>query len=132
MGAVYATVSDMRACGVKLSAEQEETAENLLVTASAKLRVIAHGRHKDLDSLVANEDYAEAVKSIVIQAVARSLNSISDDIALSQQSQSGLGYSVSMTYINAGQSLYFLKNELRELGLMGQTYGALEVYETTD
>jgi hypothetical protein len=34
-----------------------------------------------------------------------------------------------MTYFNAGQSLYFLKSELKDLGLMRQSYGALEVYD---
>ena len=41
----------------------------------------------------------------------------------------GNGYSATATYINAGQSLYFLRNELKDLGIIRQTYGLLEVYQ---
>jgi hypothetical protein len=73
------------------------------------------------------------VKSIVIQSVTRALNSISDaSPALTQGSETNGSYSVSMTYLNAGQSLYFLRNELKELGLKRQVYGALELYGTEE
>ena len=129
-GAVYATVNDITALGISLSAQQMSAAEVLLPEASAKLRIAAKKYHKDIDALIADdEDYLLAVKSVVVQAVTRALNSLSDsDPAVSQMSQSGLGYTATMTYFNAGQSLYFLKSELRDLGLMNQTYGALEVY----
>ena len=66
----------------------------------------------------------------VISCVLRSLSSSSDSTpAAVQASQSGLGYSVSATYLNAGQSLYYLKNELKQLGLLKQRYGAMEVYD---
>ncbi len=57
-----------------------------------------------------------------------------DNVAASQTSQTALGYSVSMTYLNAGQSLYYLRNELKDLGVLRQKFGAMEVYtdETTD
>lgn len=126
----YANVSDITALGIALAAQQQETAQILLDTASAKLRLAAKRHGIDLDTLIeADSDYGESVKSIVIQSVVRALGSISDCVpAVSQQSQSGLGYSASVTYINAGQSLYFLRNELKELGLLRQTFGALEVY----
>ena len=129
-GAVYATVNDITALGISLSAQQMGAAEVLLPEASAKLRIAAKKYQKDIDALIADdEDYLLAVKSVVVQAVTRALNSLSDsDPAVSQMSQSGLGYTATMTYFNAGQSLYFLKSELRDLGLMNQTYGALEVY----
>ncbi len=73
------------------------------------------------------------MKNIVVQAVVRALDAISDTApAVTQASQSALGYSASMTYLNAGQSLYFLRNELKDLGFMQQTYGALEVYGSAD
>lgn len=133
MKAVYASVSDITALGISLTAAQQEAAEILLSTASARLRLEAKKYGSDIDALIADEesgeDYALAVKNIVVQAVTRALNSLSDtDPAITQASQSALGYSASMTYLNAGQSLYFLKSELKDLGLMQQTYGALEVY----
>ena len=135
MGAVYAAVSDITALGVKLTAEQQRSAELLLEQASAKLRLEAAAHGTDIDALIADtatgDDYALAVKSVVTSAVIRALNALSaseQTAAVSQASQSGLGYSATWTYLNAGQSLYFLRNELKELGLMRQRYGAMEVY----
>lgn len=130
MGANYAAISDMTELGISLDPEQQTAAEVLITQASAKLRLIAKKYDKNVDALIAeDEDYGEAVKSIVIQAVTRALNSITNtDPAATQGSQAALGYSVSYTYLNAGQSLYFLRNELKDLGFMQQTYGAMEVY----
>ena len=134
MGAVYAAVSDITALGVKLTAEQQRSAELLLEQASAKLRLEAASHGADIDALIADtatgDDYALAVKSVVTSAVIRALSALSasEQTAVSQASQSGLGYSATWTYLNAGQSLYFLRNELKELGLMRQRYGAMEVY----
>lgn len=71
------------------------------------------------------------MKSVVVQAVVRALNSISNvNMAATQSSETIGSYSYSMVYANAGQSLYFLRNELKELGLKRQTYGAVEFYGT--
>lgn len=133
MGTVYASVNDLTAMGISLTAQQQEAAEILLETASARLRIEAEKYGMDVDEMIADEksgeDYALTVKNIIVQAVTRALSSISDtEPAVTQASQSALGYSVSMTYFNAGQSLYFLRNELKDLGFMRQVYGALEVY----
>lgn len=137
MGTVYASVNDLTALGISLTAQQQESAEILLSTASAKLRLEAKKYGADIDALIADEergeDYALTVKNTVVQAVVRALNSISDtDPAVTQASQSALGYSASLTYLNAGQSLYYLKNELKDLGLLRQVYGAVEVYGNAD
>lgn len=131
MGMVYASVEDITALGISLTATQRDAAEILLSTASAKLRLAAKKHGMDLDELIAaDEDYGAAVKGVVIQSVTRALNSITDSSpALSQGSETNGNYSISMTYLNAGQSLYFLRNELKELGLMRQTYGAVEFYD---
>ena len=127
---VYATVSDITASGYTLTAQQQDAAEVLLETASAKLRLQAKRFGKDIDEMIASdEDYILAVKSAVISSVMRAMNSIGDTSPPATQiSQSGLGYTASMTYLNSGQSLYFLRNELKELGLMRQSYGALDVF----
>ncbi len=133
MGTVYASVSDITALGISLTAQQTAAAEVLLEQASAKLRTVGRKYGKEIDAMIADtvsgEDTRLTVKSIVVQAVIRALNSIDNDApAASALTQSGLGYSATMTYFNAGQSLYFLKSELKDLGLMRQTYGAVEVY----
>lgn len=129
MGAVYATVADILALGVNLTSQQQAAAEVLLPQASAKLRISAKKYGKDIDAMIGDdEDYGLAVKSVVEQAVIRALSSLDTNPAVSQVTQSGLGYSATSTYFNAGQSLYFLRTELKDLGLMRQTFGALEVY----
>lgn len=137
MGAVYAAVSDILAIGRALTAQEQQQAEVLLTQASAKLRTAARKYGRDLDAMIADadtgEDLALSVKAVVVQAVCRAMDSISDRAsAVSQETQAALGYSASVTYLNAGQQLYFLRNELKELGLMRQTYGALEVYASGD
>ncbi|MBQ7756690.1 MAG: hypothetical protein IJ031_07820 [Oscillospiraceae bacterium] len=129
----YAEVSDIKALGKPLTTAQLDAAEILLETASSKLRITATKYGKDIDKMIADEtlgaDYELAVKGVVIQAVVRALDSMSDySPAITQGSQSAMGYSVSMTYLNAGQSLYFLRNELKDLGILRQTWGAMEVY----
>lgn len=133
MGGKYAEVSDITALGRTLSEAQREGAEILLEAASSKLRLIAYKYGKRLDDMIADpvigEDCAKAVKSVIIQSVIRAMDSLGEQSqAVSQGSQSAMGYSVTMTYLNAGQSLYFLKNELKDLGIIRQTYGGLEVY----
>ena len=133
----YADIVDIRDIGKDLSEEQIAIAEKLLETASAKLRLLAKKYGKDIDEMIADEvygaDYAIVVKSTIVQAVTRALDSIANSSpAITQGTQTALGYSMSMTYLNAGQSLYFLRNELKDLGILRQTYGALEVYGYAD
>jgi len=130
MGAVYATVSDIQAIGKSLTAQQMESAEVLLTQASAKLRTIAKKYGNDLDSMIAeDEDFGFAVKIAVIQAVCRALDAVNQQSNSSQKTETIGAYSLTLAYSNAGQSLYFLKNELKELGLMRQRYGAIEIYD---
>jgi hypothetical protein len=139
MGAVYATIADIRAVGYPLSAGQETAATTLLAQASAKLRTQARNIGKDVDALIADtvigEDFALAVKSVIVQAVCRGLDSgmNTGGGAISQGSQTLGAYSVQQTFFNPGQSLYFQRNELKDLGLYrSQTFGALELYATEE
>ena len=130
MVVVYATVADVVALGRTLTTDEQEKASQFIEIASAKLRITANKYGKDIDTMIAeNGDYAYAVKEVVVKSVLRALDSSADNTpAATQASQAAMGYSVSMTYLNAGQSLYFLKNELKELGIIRQKFGAMEVY----
>lgn len=131
MGAVYATAEDV-ALLRPLTAQEQGQTPTLLENASVKLRQAARKYGLDLDGLIADDesgDYATLVKAVTVQAVIRALNSITDNTPPAvQSSQAAMGYSLSMTWLNSGQSLYFLKNELKELGFLRQHYGAMEVY----
>ena len=127
----YATTDDLRALGVTLTAQQETAAAVLLEQASAKLRLAAreHGADARIADETTGEDYALAVKSVVVQAVTRALGTVSSTApAVASASQAGLGYSATVSYANAGQSLYFLRAELADLGLLVQQVGVMEVY----
>lgn len=132
---VYAAVSDITALK-SLTAQQQEAAEVLLPQASANLRLEARKFGKDIDALIddptSGEDYALAVKSVIVQAVCRALDSLTCSGNVTQGTESIGSYSLTATYLNAGQSLYFLKSELKTLGLKRQTYGAIDFYQTGD
>ncbi|WP_297956232.1 Gp19/Gp15/Gp42 family protein [uncultured Ruminococcus sp.] len=135
MGTAYCTVNDILALGYQLTNQQQEAAQSIIDMASAKLRIQAKKYGKDIDKMLADEndgeDYSLAVKNVVINATVRALNTVSDDTpALSHGSETNGSYSIQMTYLNAGQSLYFLRNELKDLGLLRQVYGAIEIYDT--
>lgn len=137
--AVYATVGDIRAAGYPLSVSQEAAANTLLEQASAKLRTQARNIGKDVDAMIADpetgEDFGIAVKSVIVQAVCRGLDSGANTGAgtVTQGSQTLGAYSVQQTFFNPGQSLYFLRNELKDLGLYrSQTFGAVELYGTEE
>ena len=135
MGAVYASVSDIALLSSRtLTTQEQEQAESLLAAASAKLRLQAQRYGKDLDQMIAgSDDLALAVKDTVVNCVMRALESYASSTqAATQTSQSALGYSVSMTYLNAGQSLYYLRNELKDLGILRQQYGGMEVYDIAE
>lgn len=134
MGAVYATIEDVQTLGRALSAEEQQKVPQLLEIASALLRTEAEKRGYDLDAMIADDpDKGLIAKILTVNGVVRSLNAASDTSpAAVQGSQSALGYSVSYTYLNAGQDIYFLKNELKELGIMRQKCGVLEVYDYGD
>lgn len=129
---VYATVQDIMALK-SLTAQQQEAAEVLLPQASANLRLEARKYGKEIDSLIADEvsgeDYALAVKSVIVQSVCRALDSLAGSGNVVQGTESIGSYSLTATYLNAGQSLYFLKSELKTLGLKRQTFGAVDFYQ---
>ena len=72
---------------------------------------------------------------MIVQAVCRGLDSGTNMGvgAITQGSQTLGAYSVQQTFLNPGQSLYFQRNELKDLGLYrSQTFGALELYATEE
>ena len=132
MAANYATVSDIIAIGKNLTAEEQTSAEILIQTASSKIRIIARKYGIDIDKNISDtttgDDLSVSVKNAVVQSVIRAIDSLSStSSAVSQNSETNGAYNISMTYLNAGQSLYFLNNELKDLGIIRQRYGAIDL-----
>lgn len=132
MGAVYATVADIQQLR-PLSEQEQQQAGVLLQYASDRLRVIGTKYGVNIDAQISEDpDYGSAVKFVTINTVINALGRLSastvGESAASQATQSGLGYSMTLTYANAGSVLWFGKNDLKDLGLLRQKYGALDLY----
>lgn len=129
MAAEYCTVDDIIAVYRALTADEEARADTLIPIASSMLRMEAKKVGKDLDAMIAaDEDVGEVAKMVIISAIARILGKSDTQGAMSQMSESALGYTVSGTFVNPGEDLYFLNNELKRLGLKRQRWGVIDLY----
>ena len=128
--AANATKQDLIDLFRPLSPEEQERAQPLLDTVSDILRNYAHKVGKDLDQMIEADDsgaLAATAKAVVVNIVARTLNTpVAGDMAsLSQYSQSGLGYTVSGTFVAGGRTIFIMKSELADLGLRRQKFGVI-------
>ncbi len=126
----FATVDELQKLWRNLKLDEQERAKALLKIVSASLRVEARKVGKDLDKLVeADSDYANVVKSVTVDVVARTLMTATDQEPMTQISESALGYSWSGSYLVPGGGLFIKDSELRRLGLKKQRYGVINFYE---
>lgn len=130
---VYATIDDVMLFR-KLTPDEQEKAQALLPAASALIRTTAKRYQRDFEQMICDDPDLEYVaKQVTIKAVLRAISEENSSMpAVTQGTQSAMGYSMSYTFSNPGRSLYLLKNELKDLGLLRQRYGALEVYGRND
>lgn len=124
---LYATLEDVEALFRTLSESEKTKAAALIRVVSAELRVKADSVGKDLDALAAgDENFAELVKSVTVDVVARALNTPTTGAPMTQISQSALGYSTSGTYLVPGGGVFIKKTELARLGLRRQRGGFVD------
>ncbi len=125
----YATIQDVNSLWRELSSAEEERAEKLISVVCASLRTEAVKVNKNLDEMVERSpDLALVAKSIVVDVVARTLMTSTDQEPMTQMSESAGGYSVSGTYLIPGGGLFIKKSELARLGLRRQRIGVFEPY----
>lgn len=132
MSTAFATVSDITTLYRALTASETTRAEALLPLVSDELRVIATGVDKNLDAMVAaSEPYANTVKVVTVDVVYRILRQSLEGEAMTQESQSGLGYSWSGTYSVPGGGIAnaIMYNDLKKLGLLRQQMGSVMLWE---
>lgn len=128
----YATVTDISTLWRPLTADETTRAEALLPLVSDEMRVIAYGVGKDLDQMVADSAaYASVVKVVTVDVVSRILRQSTEGDAMTQESQSALGYSWSGTYAVPGGGIAnaIMKNDLRKLGLLNQQIGVMYTWQ---
>lgn len=126
----FATVSDLIALWRQLSPGERERAEVLLPLVSDSLRMEAIKVGKDLDQMIEETPMlASVAKSVTVDVVARTLMTPTDETPMTQMTQSGLGYSVSGTYLVPGGGLFIKRSELARLGLRRQQIGVINLYD---
>jgi hypothetical protein len=128
----FATIEDIQKLWRPLTPPETERADALLPVVSDTLREEAKRVGTDLDEMVAeNPAYANVVKSVVVDIIARTLLTSTEDEPMTQVSQSALGYSWSGSYLVPGGGLFIKKSELARLGLRKQRYGVIDFYGET-
>lgn len=125
----FATVDDLKTLWRDLDYSELQRADALLNTVSHVLRVEARKVNKDLDLLVKNdESYSFVVKSVLIDIVARTLMTSTNQEPMTQFAESALGYSVSGSFLVPGGGLFIKDNELKRLGFKKQRFGVIDFY----
>lgn len=126
----FATAQDINNLWRPLRADETERATALLEVVSDNLREEAKKVGKNLDAMVADSvSYTNVVKSVVVDVVARTLMTSTDQEPMTQATESALGYSWSGSYLVPGGGLFIKKSELSRLGLRRQKYGVIDFYE---
>lgn len=125
----FATIQDITNLWRKLTPPEQERAEALLPVVSDSLRCEARKVGKNLDEMLeADESFANVVKSVTVDVIARCLMTSTDSEPMTQMSQSAMGYSFSGTYLVPGGGLFIKKSELARLGLRRQRFGVVDLY----
>lgn len=129
--APFATISDLENLWRTLSEDEVARAESLLSAVSNRLRLEAKKAGKDIDEMVEDDEvYADVVKTVTVDIVARTLMTSTNQEPMTQYSESALGYSVSGTFLTPGGGLFIKRDELKALGLgRQQRMGVIEPYD---
>ena len=116
----YATVQDLETYWRPLSESEEARATDLLALASSRLRLYAEPSGVDLDAkAAADEDYANALKWVVMEATKRAMSTPIDTPPVDSWSQTAGPYSENYKFTNPSGDLWFKKAELKTLGISG-------------
>ena len=125
----FAKISDVETLWRYLKQDETDRASFLLEVVSDSLRVEDEKVGKDLDAMVLKSAaYANVVKSVAVDIVARTLMTSTDQEPMTQFNQTALGYSASGSFLVPGGGLFIKKSELARLGLRRQRYGVMNLY----
>lgn len=127
---IFASLEDLETLWRPLQNGEEKRAEALIEVISDSLREEAIKVNKDLDKMVKDRpSYKNTVKSVVIDIVARTLMTSTNQEPMIQGAQSALGYSISGTYLVPGGGIFIKNTELAKLGLKRQKMQAIEIFD---
>jgi len=128
----YATVDDVITLWRELTADEVTRVEALLPIISDELRSRAIFVGRDLDAMIeATPSLASVAKEVTVSAISRILRQSTSGEIMSQESQSGLGYSWSGTYAIPGGGIgnAILPSDLKRLGLRRPKIGIIDFYD---
>ena len=128
----FATVQDVIDLWRDLTTEETERVSNLLPIISDELRYRATLVGRDLDAMIVNTpSLSSVVKEVTVSAISRILRQSTSGEVMSQESQSGLGYSWSGTYAIPGGGIgnAILPSDLKRLGLKRGRIGIIDFYD---
>jgi hypothetical protein len=128
----FATIQDITNLWREMTADEISRAQSLLPVVSDSLRVEAQKVGKDLDALALTPSFANVLKSVVVDVVARTLMTSTSQEPTMQTSASALGYSQSATFLVPGGGLFIKNSELSRLGLRRQRYGTLDPFAVAE
>lgn len=127
MSQPFATVVDIQTLWRPLTADEQSRASALLPLVSDEIRVLGKNVNKDIDQMIADDStYGSVVKIVTVDVVARILRQNTEGDAMTQESQSALGYSWSGSYAVPGGGIAnaIMINDLKKLGLLKQQIGS--------
>lgn len=126
----FASIEDLETLWRHLKPEEEKRAGALLEVVSDSLRFEGEKVGKNLDRQAENSpSFSSVLKSVVVDVVARTLMTSTDQEPMTQVSESAMGYSYSGSFLVPGGGLFIKESELKRLGLKRQRYGVIDFYE---
>ena len=125
----FATITDVEALWRALTVAEKTRATALLPIVSDSLRVEAERVGKDLDEMAETPSFANVLKSVVVDVIARTLMTSTNGEPAIQSTESALGYSQTATFLVPGGGLFIKNTELARLGLRRQRYGTLDQFD---
>ena len=133
MGAAFVTLAELEALtGVRYTDDDLTRVEVMLPPVSDLIRVEGRKCGVDVDARIETDSaYESVVKMITCDVVSRAMRQSKTGDPLSQESQSGLGYSWSGTYAipSGGVAMSLMNNERKMLGFKRQKYGVMEIWD---
>lgn len=125
----YCSVDDVISLWRPLKNDEILRVKELIPVVVSSLRVEADKVGKDLEEMAQDDDYRNVLKSVIVDVVARTLMTATDQEPMTQYSESALGYSFSGSFLVPGGGLFIKRSELSRLGLKRQRYGVIDFDE---
>lgn len=127
----FATIDDIITLFRPLTPDETTKAYALLPLISNELRWRAEMVNLNLDEMIAEKPaLGDVAREVTVSAISRVLRENTTTAPMTQESQSGLGYSWSGTYAIAGGGIgnAILPSDLKRLGIKRQRYGVIDFY----